>query len=132
MKCKIDTENFAKKIGFEKINEFPEHFTPTFVLAVANGHSITVSEMLKQIEYAIRFIKANFDVDQKKYSETLKFLKLCELRFQNHSSSKPKKNMLHFAVEVFHEIQDMHAKDEKTKKENENISLFLDILIDMF
>jgi len=88
--------------------------------------------MLNQIEYAVRFIRANFDIDQNKYKETLEFLKMCKLIFQNKSPGKPNKSMAHFVVEVFHEIQDLHAKNEAMRKENEKIALALDLLIEKF
>lgn len=132
MKCNINYKDLTNKFGIQKIYKLPVRFTPTYVIGVANNQNITVSNMLNQIQYIVRFIKANFDVDQKKYKETLQFLKLCELRFQNKSSMEPKKKMAHFTVEVFHEIKDMYAKNEAMRRENENNAIFMDMLIDMF
>ena len=47
----------------------PDKFTPNFVLAVRNGRNITVSDMLSTIEWAVKFIKAHFNVNQNRYAE---------------------------------------------------------------
>lgn len=132
MKCNIIYKDLANKVGIQKIYNLPVRFTPIYVIGVVNGQNVTVSDMLSQIQYIVRFIKVNFNVNQKKYKETLQFLKLCELRFQNKSSMKPRKEMAHFTVEVFHEIEDMYAKNEAMKRENENIAISMNMLIDMF
>ena len=132
MKYNVNLQNLANKVGIKRMYNTPQRYVPTYVLCEANGRRITVSDMLKQIEYTVRFIKNNFNVDQQKYKETLEFLKMCELKFQNKSPGKPRKSMAHFVVEVFREIQDIHAKNEIMKAENENMAIALDLLIDMF
>lgn len=132
MKYNVNLQNLANKVGIQRMYNVPQRYIPTYVLYESNGRNITVSDMLKQIEYTVRFIKNNFNVDQQKYKETLEFLKMCELRFQNKSPGKPRKSMAHFAVDVFHEIQDLHANNEAIKKKNEDIAMILDLLIDMF
>ena len=121
-----------QKTGIRRIDNMPKYFMPTFVLGVRNGHPITVADMLKVIEYAIRFIKANFDVDQKKYAETLKFLKASKALFENKRTKASKKETLHFVVDVFHEMEDMNAVNDEQKKVNEEIALVLDLLIEMY
>lgn len=120
-----------QKTGMQQIDNIPKYFVPTYVLGVRNGQSITVADMLNAIEYAIRFIKANFDVDQEKYAETLKFLKVSQAFFENKRTKPSKKKTLHFVVDVFHEMQDMRAVNDEQKKVNEEISLALDLLIDI-
>lgn len=125
-------KNLFDNCGIQKVNVMPDRFTPTYVLGEVNNQSITVSDMLDQIKYTVRFIKANFNVDQEKYKETLVFLNLCQLRLQNQSTRQPTKQMAHFVVAVFHEIKDAHAKNDDMKRENEKISIALDMLIDKF
>lgn len=120
------------RMGIQQISNMPKFFTPTFVLGVRNGRPITVADMLNAIVYAIRFIKANFDVDQEKYAETLKFLKVSKAFFENKRTRPSKKKILHFVVDVFHEMQDMGTVNDEQKKVNEEISLVLDLLIEMY
>ena len=54
----------------------PRNFTSSYVLDVRNGQSITVADMLDAISRAIKFIKANFNVNQEKYSMALKALEI--------------------------------------------------------
>lgn len=129
MKCNLN--NFMKETGIQQFN-IPKVFTPTYVLAVRNGKNITVSDMLSTIERAVKFIKANFNVDQEKYAETLKFLKICRLRFENKHTKQPKKKTAHFVADVFHEMQDMVALNDEEKRKNESYFMKLDFLIDMF
>lgn len=121
-----------QKTGMQRIDNMPKCFVSTYVLGVRNGQSITVADMLNAIEYAIRFIKENFDVDQEKYAETLNFLKVSKACFENKRTRPTKKKILHFVVDVFHEMQDMSAANDEQKKVNEEISLVLDLLIEMY
>lgn len=125
-------KDIFNRAGIQGISNVPNFFTPTFVIGVRNGKTITVADMLNAIEDAMRFIKANFDVDQEKYAETLKFLKATKAIFENKQSKTVKKETLHFVVDVFHEKEDMYAVNSEKKKENEKISLALDLLIDMY
>ena len=122
--------NLAQKLGV-KVKRMPKTYTPTYVLGSRNGQSITVADMLKAIEYAIQFIKANFNVDQEKYGAALKVFKIAELRFQNKQGRNPRKKELHFWVDVIHEIEDVHARTVAGKQENEKFALALNLLIDM-
>lgn len=120
-----------KQAGIQQIYNAPTKYTPTYVLGVHKGRPVTVSEMLKHIGYLIRYIKAHYNVNQEEYKETISFLSLCELRLQNQSVKKPKNRAMHFAVKVFHEIQDHCAANEAIRRENENIALALDVVIDL-
>lgn len=132
MKYNVNLQNLANGAGIPKVYNRPQRYVPTYVLCEVNGRNITVSDMLEQIKRAVQFIKGNFNVDQQKYKEAHNFLEMCEQILQNKSPGKPRKSMAHFAVEVFHEIRDMHAKNEIMKAENERMAIALDVLIDMF
>ena len=110
----------------------PRNFTSSYVLDVRNGQSITVADMLDAISRAIKFIKANFNVNQEKYSMALKALEISQLRFMNHQGRKPSKREWHFLIDVFHEMEDMRTRNDTDKKENEKIALALDLLIDRY
>lgn len=125
-------DEFAARFGIYHIGNTPARFEATTKLGMRNGQWITVSDMLKAIEYAIRVIGATFDVDQQKYKEALSVLKFFRLRFLNQSAREPRKEALHYLVDVVHEIEDLRAIDDKMKKENEKIALALDMLIDSF
>ena len=131
MKSNFNANDFIRNSGIQQFN-IPKIFLPTHVLAVQNGKNITVSDMLNVIETAVKFIKANFNVNQEKYAETLKFLKICKLRFENQHTKQPKKKIVHFAADVFHEMQDMNASNDEEKRQNEDFFMKLDFLIDMF
>ena len=122
---------FVAKAGIQQIRSVPRYYTPTYELGMQHGRVITVSDMLKAIEYATRFIMIHFDIDQEKYKEALYFLRICELRFQNKSTRALKKKAIHFANEVLHEIADSYATSNAAKKENEEIHFALDLLIEM-
>ena len=107
-------------------------FTSTYVLDVRNGNPITVADMLERISYAIQFIKAHFDVNQEKYKLALEALKICQLRFLNKQPQKPNKREWHFLIDVIREMEDMRARSDADRKENERIAFELDLLIDIF
>lgn len=114
-----------------QVQNIPKTYTPTYVLGSRNGQPITVADTLKAIEYAIAFIKANFDVNQEKYSSAIKVLKTIQSILQNRRTSKLGKEEMKLLVDMIHEIEDMRAKNDASKKENEEIALALDLLIDM-
>ncbi|MCH5250365.1 MAG: hypothetical protein J1E98_10545 [Lachnospiraceae bacterium] len=124
-------EEVLNKSGIQQIRKMPKFLTSTFVLGVVNGWEITVADMIQAIINAIRIIKANFDVNQEKYAETIKFLKACKAFYENKHPNQVQKKALHYVVDVFHEIEDMRAVSDEQKKENEKISLALDLLIDI-
>lgn len=131
MKFNSKFNSLTRKLGLQVHHNIQKTYTPTLVIGSRNGQTITVADMLKAIEYAIQFIKANFDVDQEKYEAALKVLKISELRFQNKQERNPRKKELQFLVDVIHEIEDMSAKNDVDKKENEKIAFALNLLIDV-
>ena len=126
----MNLNDFMNESGFQRFN-MPDKFTPNFVLAIRNGKNITVSDVLSTIEWAVKFIKANFNVNQNRYAETLKFLSLCRLRFVNQQTKQPNKQMAHLAADVFHEMRDMVALNDEEKRINEGFFMKLDFLIDI-
>lgn len=109
----------------------PNFFTSTYVLGTRNGQSITVADMLEAISRAVRFIKAHFDVNQEKYKLTLEVLKLCQRKLLNQPARKPYKREWHSLIDAIHEMEDMCARNDTDRKENERIALALSLLIDM-
>ena len=132
MRCEMAVNNIMNKTGIQQVNGKPNYFTPTYVLGIRNGRNITVSDMLGQLQYTIKFIRYNFDVDQTKYKETIEFLKICQLVLQNKSDRKPKKQIMKFVIDVFHEIENMHAANDELKKENDMIADALEVIVDFF
>lgn len=132
MRCETAVNQIMNKMGVQYINDRPNYFTPTHVLGIRNGRNISVSDMLGQLQYTIKFIRYNFDVDQTKYKETIEFLKICQLVLQNKSNRKPKKQIMKFVIDVFHEIENMHAANDELKKENDMIADALEVIVDFF
>ncbi len=65
---------FARKFGIDEINTVqPGRFTSTTILATRGEQKVTVSDVLKAAGYLNDLIKANFDVTDMRYSETLFF-----------------------------------------------------------
>lgn len=131
MRFNSDINGMARKLGVLCCRK-PSVFCKNTLLGYSNGQPITVSNMFHAIEYAMKFIKENFDVDQEKYKMALKVFGKAHLMLENKQIQKPKKRELHFWVDVIHEIEDMHAKNDTAKQDNEKIALAFDLLIDMF
>ncbi len=100
-------------------------------LATNGKDNLTVSQMLKSAEYLIKFIKDNFDVDEKRYSVTLIYLKSVQLVLNNGSADKLTKEDAHIIIDVIHEIADIHARNESERKLNGEIAVSLNLLIEM-
>ncbi len=132
MNCNPDLNKLAQKWGVQHIQNPPPFFTNTYILGTRNGQSITVADMLESIEYALQFIKANFNVDQEQYSSALKALKILQSILQNKRTRRFSTKQLHSLVDTIHEIEDIRAKNGADKKENEKIALALNLLIDMY
>ena len=115
-----------------KIYAIPSHFTRSFVLATRNEMPMTVADLLDRIENAVSLIKANFDVDQEKYANTLKVLKFFKAWLDNKRLKRPYKKCILSSIEVAHEIEDMHAKNDREKKKNEEIAMTLKMLAKIF
>lgn len=127
-------KNLFEKCRIQSISSMPNYFFPTFVLGKVNGKDITVIEMLNIIEQAIIIVKTYFDVNQDKYSQTLKFLKMCKSILKNERFSKPRneKQFLQNIIDVFHEVSGIYAKNDYEKMENERFYQGLKLLIEMF
>lgn len=115
-----------------KICAIPSHFTGSYVLIMRNEMPMTVAELLDRIENAISFIKANFNVDQEKYANTLKVLKFLKACLDNKHPRRPYKKCILAFIEVTHEIEDMHAKNYLEKKKNEEIAMTMKMLANIF
>ena len=114
------------------IYAMPNHFTHSYVLAMRNGMPMTVADLLDRIENAISFIRANFDVNQEKYGNTLKVLKIVKARIDNEHPKRPYKKCILAFIEVTHEIEDMHAKNDIEKQKNEEIAMTMKMLANIF
>lgn len=123
--------NIPQRLGINQIYKQNGRFYSTTVLATCyDGKSITVADMLKFIEKAISFIRANFDVNQEKYSETIKLLQISQKIFNNQKPTKIRKDKLNLVIDVIHEITDMNATNDFQKQENERIAWTLKWIID--
>lgn len=118
----------------ENINicAIPNHFTSSYVLMIRNGMPMTVADLLDRIENAISFIKANFNVDQEKFANTLKVLKFVKSCIDNRHPKRPYKKCILDFIEVVHEIEDMYAKNDIEKQKNEEIATTMKLLVNIF
>lgn len=101
------------------------------VLAKIGEKDLTVLDLLKSITNLLSFIKNNFNVNECKYSITIIFLDSMRLALNNHRSNKPSKEDMHIIVEVFHEIADLRSENAEQKRENEEIAMALDYLVEI-
>ena len=115
-----------------KIYAMPSLFTRSLVLATRNEMPITVADLLDRIGNAISFIKANFDVDQEKYANSLKVLRFAKTCLDNKHPRRPHKSCILAFIEVTHEIEDMHAKNDIEKQKNEEIAMTMKMLTNIF
>ena len=133
MNYNVPYYGFIRSFGIDEIYSFnPGQFTGTTILATRGEQKITVSDVLKAAGYLNDFIKANFDVNNKKYSDALLFLKTVNLVFNNLHTKKPSKECMHYAVDVIHEVTDMQASCTEELRANARIALTLNAMIDMF
>lgn len=124
---------FARKFESDEIYTVqPGRFTSTTILAARGGQKITVSDVLKAAGYLNDFIKANFDVTDTRYSETLRFLNTINLAFNNQQVKKPSKERMHYVIDVIHEVTDRQAVCSEERRANARIALTLNAMIDMF
>lgn len=107
-------------------------FTSTTTFETRSKQKVTVSDILKTAGYLNDFINANFDITDKKYSETLLFLKTVHLALNNQQVKKPSKERLHYAVDVIHEVTDLQATCSEEHRANAMIALALNAIIDLF
>lgn len=133
MNCDSSYYGFIRKFGFDEIYTMRhDRFTSTTILATRGEEKITVSDILKAAGYLNDFIKANFDISDTKYSETLFFLKTIHLLLNNQQAKKPSKECMHYAVDVIHEITDLQARCSEERRANARIALALNAIIDVF
>lgn len=124
---------FVRSFGIDEIYSVqPGRFTGTTILATRGEQKITVSDILKAAGYLNDFIKANFDVTDTRYSETLLFLKTINLAFNNQQVANPSKECMHYAVDVIHEVTDRQATCPAARRANARTALVLNAMIDMF
>ena len=87
--------------------------------------------MLKSVEYLIKFIKNNFDVDEYRYSITITYLKVVQLVLNNGKADRQNKEDANIIIDVMQEIADIHAKNDSEKKLNEEIAVALKCLVEI-
>lgn len=133
MNYNVPYYRFIRNFGLDEIFCVqPGRFASTTTFATRGEQKVTVSDMLKTAGYLNDFINANFDVTDKKYSETLLFLKTVHLAFNNQQVKKPSKERLHYAVDVIHEVTDLQATCSEEHRANARIALALNAMIDLF
>lgn len=127
-----NAQALMEKIGIKELFEIPYgRLQSNTVLATNGKDNITVSQLLKSVEYLIKFIKDNFDVDEYRYSVTIIYLKSVQLALNNRKAEKPNKEDAHAIIDVMHEIADMRAKNDSEKKLNEEIAVSLNCLVEI-
>lgn len=114
------------------IYAMPNHFTHSYVLAMRNGMPMTVVDLLDRIENAISFIRANFDVNQEKYSHAIECLRLAKALFGNKHPKRPKRKCISSFIDVIHEIEDLNANNDIQKQKNEEIAMTMKMLANIF
>lgn len=109
-----------------------QRLTASTVIGEYGNQKITVSQMLSIAAYCIKFIKAHFNVDERKYSAAIIAIKMLELRLNNQNTDKLTAEQLKCVVDVIHEIADLHSQSDISKQENEKIAFELKALIDLY
>lgn len=133
MSYNVPYYGFIRSFGIDEIFSVNlGQFTGTTILATRGEQRVTVSDILKATGYLNDFIKANFDVTDTKYSETLFLLKTLNLVFNNQQVKEPSKERMHYAVDVIHEVVDMQSTCSEERRANARIALTLNAMIDMF
>lgn len=133
MNYNVPYYGFIRNFGIDEIYSVqPGRFTSTTILATRGAQKVTVSDVLKAAGYLNDFIKANFDVTDTRYSETLLFLKTINLAFNNQQVKRPSKERMHYVVDVIHEVTDLQATCSEARRANARIALTLNAMIDMF
>lgn len=109
-----------------------QRLTASTVIGEYENQKITVSQMLSIAAYCTKFIKAHFNVNERKYSFAIVALKMLELRLNNQNTDKLTAEQLKCVVDVIHEIADLHSQSDISKQENEKIAFELKALIDLY
>lgn len=124
--------NIMQKIGVKEIYNTPIEKLQGSTVLVSNGKEyLTVSQMLRAVTYFVKYIKANFDVNEYKYSVTLIYLQSIQLVLSGNKTRKPKKEDAHLIVDVCHELADLHSSSVGEKKLNEERAIALKCLVDI-
>ena len=120
-------------LGVQEVFERPQtRYTATTPVMKCKNQIFTVSDLLSACSYTVNFIKANFDVSVKKYSDALFVLKTIYLLLNNHPQNQPSKETLHYFVDVLHEIADMQTYCSEEKRANAKVAIMLSAMIDLF
>lgn len=124
---------FVRELGIDDIFSVQAgQFTSTTKLGIYKGEKITVSDVLKAAGYMVDFIKMHFDIEDRRYSEALLFLKAVNLTLNNQQIKKPSSECMHFAVDVFHQVADMQTSCPMQHRANARTAFVLNAMIDMF
>ena len=127
-----NVQGIIEKIGIKELFEIPYgNLQGNTVLATNGKDNLTVSQLLKSVEYLIKFIKDNFAVDEYRYSITILYLKSVQLVLNNRRVSKPNKKDAHIIIDVMQEIADIHAHNGSEKKFNKEIAVALNCLVEI-
>lgn len=119
----------CKMFGIKSVyNRNNIHFCATTIIAIRENQKITVSDMLKFIGYINSFIKTHFDINDRKYSQALLFLKTVNRFFLNQNVKKTSFECMHYTIDVLHEISDITTPN--LKQQNAKIALTLNYMID--
>ena len=127
-----NVQGVMEKSGIKELFEIPYgKLQGNTVLATNGKDALTVSQLLKSTEYLIKFIKDNFDVDERRYSIAIIYLKSVQLVLNNVKADKPNKEDAHIIIDVMQEIADIHAKNDNEKKFNAEIAASLNCLVEI-
>ena len=127
-----NVQGVMEKLGIKELFEIPYGKLQGNTILATNGKDIlTVSQLLKSTEYLIKFIKDNFDVDERRYSIAIIYLKSVQLVLNNVKADKPNKEDAHIIINVMQEIADIHAKNDNEKKFNAEIAASLNCLVEI-
>ena len=127
-----NVQGIMEKLDIKELFEIPYgKLQGNTVLATNGKDNLTVSWLLKSVEYLIKFIKNNFDVDEYRYSITITYLKVVQLVLNNGKAARPNKEDANIIIDVMQEIADIHAKNDSEKKLNEEIAVALKCLVEI-
>lgn len=117
---------------FKFYNQSQPKMQSNTVLFEYKNQKVTVSQMLTAVKNSFKFIKDHFNVDKEPYSVAIMVLNLLQIHLLNQNVRRPTKEQLKCLVDVFHEIEDLNAKTDNEKQQNEKIANELNMIIDFF
>ena len=117
---------------FKFYNQSQPKMESNTVLFEYKNQKIRVSQMLTATKNSLKFIKKHFNVIEEPYSAAIIVLNLMQMRLLNQNVGRPTKEQLKCLVDVFHEINDLNAKTDNEKKQNEMIANDLKMIIEFF